>query len=372
MSALPENPASRPRRRAALNDAITDVAGILVGHWTDRANATGCTVVLCPEGTVGGVDVRGAAPGTRETELLRPGNLVERVDAILLAGGSAFGLDAAGGVMQYLLTQGRGFPYATGVVPIVPGAILFDLGLKRAAWPDADAGYRAAEAARRGRVSQGSVGAGTGATVAKMAGIERAWKGGIGTASELLDTGIVVGALAAVNAVGSIRDSRAGAVVAAPRDDDGQPMDVDRLLRLGRGRRQVEEDVAERGAEAVFAGPEGVESPSNTTLAVVATNAKLTKAQVNRIATVAHDGFARSIWPVHTRADGDVIFALATGEQEITDDQYPSIEAMSALAVERAVLAGVRAAKGLGGVPGLADAPRKSRGATSSRGVKQK
>ncbi len=322
-----------------------------MGHWTDRAGATGCTVILCPEGTVGGVDVRGAAPGTRETELLRPGNLVEHVDAILLAGGSAFGLDAAGGVMQYLLAHDRGFRYATGVVPIVPGAILFDLGLKRAAWPDADAGYRAADRARGGRVVQGSVGAGTGATVAKMAGIERAWKGGIGTAGELLDTGIVVGAIAAVNAVGSIRDGRTGKVVAAPRGDDGRMLDVDRLLRLGRGRRQVEESRAGVEAPATV-----VETPSNTTLAVVATNARLTKAQVNRIATVAHDGFARAIWPVHTRADGDVIFALATGEQEITDDQYPSIEAMSALAVERAVLAGVRAAKSLAGVPGLADA----------------
>ncbi len=259
--------------------------------------------------------------------------------------------------MQYLLAQDRGFRYATGVVPIVPGAILFDLGLKRAAWPDADAGYRAAENARGGRVAQGSVGAGTGATVAKMAGIERAWKGGIGTAGELLDTGIVVGAIAAVNAVGSIRDSRAGRVVAAPRGDDGRPLDVDRLLRLGRGRRQVAERIEEGSAPSV------IETPSNTTLAVVATNAKLTKAQVNRIATVAHDGFARAIWPVHTRADGDVVFALATGEQEITDDQYPSIEAMSALAVERAILAGVRAAKGLAGVPGLADVPR-----TMSRG----
>lgn len=297
--------------------------------------------------------MRGAAPGTRETELLHPGNLVEHVDAILLAGGSAFGLDAAGGVMQYLLAQDRGFRYATGVVPIVPGAILFDLSLKRAAWPDADAGFRAASTAKGGRVMQGSVGAGTGATVAKMAGIERAWKGGIGTASEVLDTGVTIGAIAAVNAVGSIRDSRAGKVVAAPRDDDGRPLDVDRLLRLGRGRRQVEERI--HGSADAEAGP-AEETPSNTTLAVVATSARLTKAQANRIATVAHDGFARSIWPVHTRADGDVIFALATGEHEITDDQYPAIEAMAARAVERAILNGVRAAKGLAGVPGLADA----------------
>lgn len=339
-----------PRRLPTLRDALTDVPGIRVGHWTDRSAATGCTVILCPPGTVGGVDVRGAAPGTRETELLRPGNLVEEVHAIVLAGGSAFGLEAATGVMRYLAAREVGFKYATGVVPIVPSAILFDLSVGRASWPDAEAGYAAAERASGGRIAEGSVGAGAGATVAKIAGIERAWKGGLGTASERLDTGVIVAAIAAVNAVGSIRDSRTGDVVAAPRDDEGGFLDVDELLRLGRGRRQV---------EAQMNQPSGaVEEPSNTTLAVVATNARLTKTQVNRIATVAHDGFARSIWPVHTRADGDVIFALATGEQEITDDQYPSIEAMSALAVERAILSGVRKAKRLGGIRGLGDAQR--------------
>ncbi|MCK9485099.1 MAG: P1 family peptidase [Dehalococcoidia bacterium] len=350
------------RTPRALRDAITDVSGIRVGHWTDRRGATGCTVILCPPGTVGGVDVRGAAPGTRETELLRPGNLVKEVHAIVLAGGSAFGLEAATGVMRYLAAQDVGFRYATGVVPIVPSAILFDLGIGRAAWPDAEAGWQAVERAARaggGRVAEGSVGAGAGATVAKMAGIERAWKGGLGTASERLDTGVIVGAIAAVNAVGSIRDSRTGEVVAAPRDDEGGFLDVDALLRLGRGRRQVEaKHEAHEASEAHQGAEQAVgadESPSNTTLAVVATNARLTKTQVNRIATVAHDGFARAIWPVHTRADGDVIFALATGEQEITDDQYPSIEAMAARAVERAVLSGVRKAKRLGGVPGLAD-----------------
>lgn len=343
-------PAPRP-----LRDAITDVPGIRVGHWTNRKAATGCTVLLCPPGTVGGVDVRGAAPGTRETDLLRPGNLVEEVHAIVLAGGSAFGLEAATGVMRYLAAQEVGFRYATGVVPIVPAAILFDLGVGRAEWPDAQAGWDAAQAASAGRVAEGSVGAGTGATVAKMAGIERAWKGGIGTASERLDTGVIVGAIAAVNAVGSIRDSRTGQVVAAPRDGEGGFLDVDALLRLGRGRRQVEaEHEAQHEASEGRAALEA-DTPSNTTLAVVATNARLTKTQVNRIATVAHDGFARSIWPVHTRADGDVIFALATGEMEITDDQYPSIEAMAALAVERAVLNGVRKAKRLARIPGLAD-----------------
>jgi len=362
MSPRPSSDARRSvRPLGSLRDAITDVAGVRVGHWTDRRAATGCTVILCPPGTVGGVDVRGAAPGTRETDLLRPGNLVEHVDAILLSGGSAFGLDAAGGVMRYLREQGRGFPYATGVVPIVPAAILFDLSLGREAWPDAEAGYAAARRATGGQVAQGTVGAGTGATVAKLAGPERAWKGGIGTASERLDTGVIVGAIAAVNAVGTIRDARTGEVLAAPRGDDGAPIDVDALIRRGRGRKQLEEEQA--AAEAALA----VESPSNTTLAVVATSARLTKAQVNRIATVAHDGLARSIWPVHTRGDGDVVFALATGTDEVTDDQYPSIEAMAALAVERAILNGVRAATGLAGVPGLADEPSRQPGRSTRR-----
>ena len=318
-------------------DAITDVRGIRVGHWTDRRAATGCTVILCPPGTVGGVDVRGAAPGTRETDLLRPCNLVEEVHAIVLSGGSAFGLEAATGVMHALAEQGIGLEVGRARVPIVPSAILFDLNTGRLAWPDAEAGRKAVARAKSGRVEQGSVGAGTGATVAKLAGPERALKGGLGTASEVLDTGVVVAAIAAVNAVGGIRDGRTGEVVAGPRGDRTGFLDVDALLRTGRGRRRA---------------PEQAE---NTTIAVVATSAALTKTQVNRIATVAHDGFARAIWPVHTRADGDVIFALATGEQVVEADEYPAIEAMCALVIERAVLAGVRAATGLAGVPSAAE-----------------
>lgn len=327
-----------PRR-----DAITDVRGIRLGHWSDRRAATGCTVILCPPGTVGGVDVRGAAPGTRETELLRPGNLVEEVHAILLAGGSAFGLEAATGVMRYLAERGIGFRAGALAVPIVPAAVLFDLGIGRAAWPDAEAGYRAAARATGGAVAQGSVGAGTGATVAKLAGPERACKGGLGTASEVLDTGIIVGAVAAVNAVGAIYDARTGTLVAAPRADGGGFLDVDTLLRSGRLPRPP-------GAQ-----PPPAERPEHTTLAVVATNAALTKTQVNRIATVAHDGLARTIWPVHTRADGDVVFALATGERPVEADEYPAIEAMCTRAVERAVLNGVRAATALAGVPSAAE-----------------
>lgn len=326
-----------PRR-----DAITDVRGMRVGHWTDRRAATGCTVILCPPGTVGGVDVRGAAPGTRETALLRPDNLVEEVHAILLAGGSAFGLEAATGVMRYLAERHVGFPVGELTVPIVPAAILFDLGIGRPTWPDADAGYRASARASGGAVAQGSVGAGTGATVAKLAGLEHACKGGFGTASEVLGTGVTVGAVAAVNAIGAIYDARTGATVAAPRDDRGGFVDVDALLLSGR--------VPRPGG-----APSPTERPQHTTLAVVATNAALTKTQVNRIATVAHDGLARTIWPVHTRGDGDVVFALATGDQAIEADEYPAIEAMCTRVLERAILNGVHAATGLAGVPSAAE-----------------
>ncbi len=329
---------------AALRDAITDIPGIRVGHWTDHRSATGCTVVLCPDGTVGGVDVRGAAPGTRETDLLRPDNFVEEVHAVLLAGGSAFGLDAATGVMQYLREAGVGLHFGAHTVPIVPAAVLFDLGIGRGRWPDAEAGYHAARRARSGRVEEGSIGAGAGATVAKLAGGNRRLKGGLGTASEQLDTGVMVGAVVAVNAVGAIRDPGTGEVVAGPREAGGGFVDVEALLRTGRSWPETEEAVGQ-----------------HTTLAVVATNARLTKAQTNRLATVCHDGFARTIWPVHTRGDGDTIFALATGAVEIEGSGYLALEAMASRAVERAVLRGVRLAKGLAGVPSAAEWRRTDR-----------
>ncbi len=332
---------------ATLRDAITDVPGIRVGHWTYRRGATGCTVVLSPAGAVGGVDVRGAAPGTRETDLLRPGNLVDQVHGVLLSGGSAFGLAAADGVMRYLVEEGHGLAFGGNVIPIVPGAILFDLGVGTKRAPDADAGYRAASRATRGRVEEGSVGAGTGATVAKMAGPDRLLKGGLGTASEHLDVGVVVGAVAAVNAVGAIRDPRTGEVVAAPRADDGGFVDIDAHLRTGRAWPELVEDEDGEG-EGAEPGPE---TPTNTTLAVVATNAKLSREQANRLATVCQDGFARTIWPAHCRGDGDAIFTLATGEVEVDAYAYSALEAMATRAVERAVLRGVRRATGLAGVP---------------------
>lgn len=316
-------------------DALTDVAGIRVGHWTDRRAATGCTVVLCPPGTVGGVDVRGAAPGTRETDLLRPGNLVEEVHAVVLSGGSAFGLEAAGGVMQELAKQGVGLSFGGNVIPIVPSAILFDLGIGRPKHPTAQSGRRAMRQATGGRIEVGSVGAGTGATVAKLGGRERALKGGIGTASERLDTGVIVAALVAVNAAGAIRDPLSGELVAAPRDDERGFLDVDSLLRVAKA-----------------AEPEEATKPaSNTTIGVVATNARLTKTQINRVATVAHDGLASTIWPVHTQADGDAIFSLASGDLEVDWAGYRAIEAFAVRAVERAVLNAVRKATSLANVP---------------------
>lgn len=316
-------------------DAITDVPGIRAGHWTDRRAATGCTVVLCPpDGATGGVDVRGGAPGTRETDLLHPTVPGDRVHAVVLAGGSAFGLDAASGVMRYLEEQGIGVEFGGARIPIVPAAILFDLRTGSAtARPTADSGYRAATAARSGRVQQGSVGAGTGATVAKAAGPDRGLKAGVGTASERGPDGLIAGALVAVNAGGDVIDPDSAKLIAGPR--------ADKPGRFLQGWKHVREGTAP--------SPKPGEQ---TTLAVVATSASLTKAQASRLASVAHDGFARTIRPVHTTFDGDVVFALATGEIAVERSGHLlALDAMAVRAVERAVLRAVRHATGLAGVP---------------------
>ena len=334
-------------------DAITDVAGIRVGHWTHRRWATGCTVVICAAGAVGGVDVRGAAPGTRETDLLRPGNLVEEVHAIVLSGGSAFGLDAAGGVARYLEERGIGLSFAEQTIPIVPAAILFDLGLGSGVRrPGAEEGERAARRATGGRVAQGSVGAGTGATVASLLGRDRALKGGLGSASERLESGATVGAIVAVNAAGAIRDPSDGSFVAAPRADGSGFVDLDAHLRSGVRWPELPDPDAANGEDG----------PEHTTIAVVATDARLTREQANRLASVCHDGFARTIWPAHRRSDGDVIFAIATGAVEIDRYAYSALEALATRAVERAVLNGVHAADGLGGVPSAAEWAREGSG----------
>jgi L-aminopeptidase/D-esterase-like protein len=318
--------------------SITDVPGIRVGHWTDRRAITGCTVVLPDRPAVAGVDVRGAAPGTRETELLRPGNLVQEVHAICLAGGSAYGLEAASGVVRFLAERGVGFPFGAGpsgrsVVPIVPAAILFDLGIGRHdRWPDIEAGYRAAAAARA-RCVEGNVGAGMGATVGKSLGPERAMKGGIGTASERAVGGLIAGALAAVNAAGDIVGED-GRIIAGARRDDGTIEDAVEALREGR---VWQPEISE----------------SNTVLVVVATNAVLTKEQANRLATVCHDGLARAVRPAHTPSDGDIVFTLATGDRPIEHGEYRALEAIASLAVQRAIVRGVVMAESIGGYPAV-------------------
>jgi len=315
--------------------SITDVPGILVGHYTDRRAATGCTVVLCEAGAVPGVDVRGAAPGTRETDCLRPGTLVPQLHAVLLSGGSAFGLAAAEGVMAFLEAKGVGFRVRDYVVPIVPAAILFDLSLgDGSVRPGAEEGRRACEAATARPVAEGSVGAGTGATVAKALGMEHALKGGIGSASERFRDGIVVGALAAVNALGDIIDPATGQQVAGPRNPAGpgflRTLDI---LKSGRG-------------------PQRPVGGEHTTLAVVATNAALTKEQATKVAQMAHDGLARAIRPVHTMADGDVVFVLSAGERQA---ELSTLGAVAAEVTAQAILRGVKRARGLCGVPGLGD-----------------
>jgi len=275
--------------------SITAVRGILCGHHTDTRRPTGCTVILAPQGAVAGVDVRGAAPGTRETELLSPLNSVEKVHAVLLAGGSAFGLDAAGGVMRWLEERGIGVQVGPARVPIVPAAILFDLWVGDASIrPDAAAGYAACGAASDAPVPEGNVGAGTGASVGKLFGIDRAMRGGIGSASITVD-GVTVAALVAVNAIGDVIDPRSGTPIAGARSADGKHL-LGTMAALQRGE-----------------PPNGPKPGTATTLGIVATDAVLTKAQANKLAQMAHDGFARSINPVHTMGDGDTIFALATG-----------------------------------------------------------
>ena len=308
--------------------AITDIAGLSVGHFTDTRRPTGCTVLLCPQGAVAGVDVRGAAPGTRETDLLHPLATLEQVHAVLLTGGSAFGLDAATGVMRWLESQGHGVPVGPARVPIVPAAVLFDLWVGDARIrPDADAGFAACEAASTTHPAQGCVGAGTGASVGKLFGIGRAMKGGIGTAS-LRVGAITVGALVAVNAIGDVVDPATGRVVAGARADDGcSPLDTIAAIIDGQLPAQLMAGMA-------------------TTIGIVATDAQLTKAQANKLASMAHDGLSRSIHPVHTATDGDALFAVATGGSG-KPGHLTVLGALAAEVTARAVLNAVRAAHGL-------------------------
>jgi len=316
---------------------ITQVPGIRVGHFTLPGGLTGCTVVLADgDGAVGGVAQRGGAPGTRETDLLDPTSLVERVNAIVLSGGSAFGLDAAQGVVKYLEEKNVGFKTNAGVVPIVPAAILFDLGFGgNKTRPAADCGYKAAGAAAAGPAAEGNVGAGAGATVGKIGGGRMPMKAGIGTAAIVLPNGLVVGAIVAVNAVGDIIDPSNGAVVAGARDANGKLADARKVLRAG--------------SQTTTARP-----GENTTIGIVATNAKLTKAQATRMATMADDGLARALFPSHTLGDGDTVFALATGGWNGTAD-VSNVGALAADVMAEAIVRAAVMAKSSGGLASASD-----------------
>lgn len=316
---------SSPHTRSG---SITDVLGLEVGHFTDSRRPTGCTVILARDGAVAGVDARGAAPGTRETDLLHPSNLVEHVHAITLAGGSAWGLDAASGVMQWLEENDIGLQVGFGLVPIVPAAVLFDLPVGDARIrPDARAGYQACVAASRTPVCEGNVGAGAGALVGKIFGLQRAMRGGIGSAAMTVD-GVTVGAIVACNAMGDVIDPDTGQLLAGARSPDGSTL-IDSCKALLRGET-----------------PKRVLTGTNTSIGVVATDAILTKAQAYRMAVVAHDGLARSIKPVHTMLDGDTLFALGTGKAGKSADAL-LLHTLAAEVTARAVVRAIMAASDL-------------------------
>ena len=325
-------------------NAITDVRGIEVGHAQDEEALTGCTVILCRRGAVAGVDVRGGAPGTRETDLLHPVNLVEKVHAIVLAGGSAFGLDAASGVMRYLEEQKIGFAIGKARVPIVPAAILYDLGLGRTdVRPDAAMGYRAAVSASSQTPAEGNAGVGMGASAGKMFGLGLAMKAGVGTASITIDDGLTVGALIGVNPWGDVVDPQTGQVIAG--------------LRSGKVRGQRAGSRGDYFADTLAMmkrptrhDPPRPTSQTNTTIGVVATNAKLTKAQATKVAQMAQDGIARAIRPAHTMWDGDVLFALSTGTRQA---DVSTVGAFASEVVAEAIVRAVQRAAPAGGLPGL-------------------
>jgi L-aminopeptidase/D-esterase-like protein len=325
----------QPPAAPAANRGLTAVDGVAVGHHTLTERPTGCTVVLVEAGA----DVRGGAPGTKETDLLDPVNSVQQVHAIALAGGSAFGLDTATGVMRYLEERNVGYDVRVAKVPIVPAAILIDLwvGDKPKVRPGADCGYAAAKAAGTGPVAEGSIGAGAGATVGKMGGLKRSMKGGVGSAAIQQPSGLIVAALVAVNAAGDVIDPVTSQVIAGMRSEDGKTLaDARRLLRSG----ALDRPDARPG--------------ENTTIGVIATNAALTKAQATKVAQMAQDGFARAIVPAHTPADGDTIFTLATGRLP-GEANVMIIGALAAEVMADAVVRAARQATGLPGIPAARD-----------------
>jgi L-aminopeptidase/D-esterase-like protein len=323
-------------------NSITDVPGIEVGQAQDDAALTGCTVLLCRKGAVAGVDVRGSAPGTRETDLLNPINLVEKVQAVLLAGGSAFGLDAAGGVMRYLEEQKIGFNTGVVKVPIVPAAILFDLAIgNKNVRPDAEMGYKACQVATKARCQEGNVGAGAGASVGKMFGMPLAMKSGLGSASLRIGD-LVVGAIVAVNAFGDIINPDNGEILAGLRSGKIGPLHV--------GGKDYFADTLAMLKKPVGRAVLGFATRTNTVIGAVATNARLTKSEVTKVAQMAHDGLARAVRPAHTMLDGDTLFALSTGSKKA---EVSVIGAFAAEVMTQAILRAVNMAAPAGGLPGL-------------------
>jgi len=315
-------------------DNLCDVPGVLVGHATDSNGVTGCTAVLFEgeDGAIVGVDVRGSSPGTRETDRLGPVGAVRPTHALLLTGGSAFGLSAVDGVVRFLEEKDVGLDMGVVRIPLVSAAVLFDVVVgDPSVRPDAAMGYEAASSATSGDFAQGSVGAGAGATVGKVLGMDRAMKGGLGSASAYPGGGLVVGALAAVNAFGEVRDPQTRKVLAGPRLKDGTLGDTVELLPQAAARLRWGE---------------------STTLGIVATNARLSKPQVNKVAQMGHDGLARAVYPVHTTVDGDVVFAASTGRLEATPDV---VGAWGARVLEEAIVRAVLAAEGVAGLPAARD-----------------
>jgi L-aminopeptidase/D-esterase-like protein len=311
---------------------LTDIPGLHVGHVSDFEALTGCTAIVCEAGATGGVDIRGSATGTQEIDVLSPGHVADKVHAILLAGGSAFGLEAAAGVRRYLASKKVGFAFGGQHIPIVPGAILFDLAIgKPGVHPNVAMGEAAAAAATDAAVQEGCVGAGTGATIGKLFGMSRAMKSGIGSWTVTLPGGVLVSALVALNAVGDVRDPATGKLMAGARKSADSRELIDSEAEMKRG--------------AVIGGGRG-----NTTLGVVATNAKLNKVQANKLAEFASLGVARTIYPVNTMSDGDTTFALACGELQA---DINTLGTAAAEAMAQAILRAARLARSMGGVPGL-------------------
>jgi len=318
--------------------SITSIPGIRVGHAQDEDALTGVTVVLCEGGAVGGVDQRGGAPGTRETDALHPLHLVEQVHAVVLSGGSAFGLDSAGGVVRYLEERGVGFDVRVARVPIVPAAILFDLGIGRAdVRPDAAMGYQACLNASELPPAEGNVGAGIGCTVGKLLGLNQAMKSGIGSAAIKINGGIIIGAIIAVNVFGDVVDPHTGQIIAgARRSEDGNSDFADSL-----------EVMKSLGSRSLRFGRR-----ENTAIGVVATNARLNKEGINKVAQMAQDGLARTVRPAHTMLDGDTIFALSAGNRR---GDVTVIGAFAAEVVAEAILRAVQMAKPLAGLPAFSE-----------------